>query len=275
MGSLPIALLIAAGAYGVLVALVYFTQERLLFLPGVPGREIIATPQAIGLDHEAITLTTADGEWLDAWLIPTAKPRATLLFCHGNAGNISHRLDSLRLFHDLGLTTLIFDYRGYGRSTGNPSEEGTYRDAAAAWQYLTQQRHLPPEEIVLFGRSLGAAVAAELATHHRPGALILESAFTSVPEMAVTLYPYLPVRWLARLHYPTADYLAATTCPVLVVHSRDDEIIPFTHGQHLFAAAPQPKQLLELHGDHNTGFMVSRDTYLAGLDTFLHDALGR
>jgi fermentation-respiration switch protein FrsA (DUF1100 family) len=272
--GITLALLIAAGAYAALVAVVYLTQDRLLFLPGVPGREVPATPAAVGLPFESITLATADRERLDAWLVPAAAPRATLLFCHGNAGNISHRLDSLRLFHDLGLTTLIFDYRGYGRSTGRPSEPGTYRDAEAAWHYLTQQHHVPPEEIVLFGRSLGAAIAAELATRHRPAALIVESAFTSVPDMAARLYPYLPARWLARLHYPTVDYLAAAPCPVLVVHSREDEIIPVSHGERLYAAAREPKRLLEIHGDHNAGFMISRETYLAGLDAFLRDALG-
>lgn len=274
VGSVGVALLIAAGVYVGFTVLLFFNQDRLLFLPGVPSREIDATPRAVGLPFEAVTLATTDGEHLDAWLIPAAAPRATLLFCHGNAGNMSHRLDSLRLFHDLGLTTLIFDYRGYGRSTGTPTEPGTYRDAQAAWQYLTEHRRVPPELIVLFGRSLGAAIAAELATHHRPGALIVESAFTSVPAMAAHLYPYFPVRWLARLHYPTRDYLTAVSCPVLVVHSRDDEIIPFTHGQQLYDAAREPKRLLELHGDHNAGFMISRDTYLAGLDAFLRDALG-
>jgi len=274
VGSVTVALMIVVGVYVAFTTLLFFNQDRLLFLPGVPSREIDATPRAVGLPFESVTLTTADGERLDAWLIPVEASRATLLFCHGNAGNISHRLDSLRLFHDLGLTTLIFDYRGYGRSTGTPSEPGTYRDAETAWQYLTRDRHVPPEQIVLFGRSLGAAIAAELATHHRPGALIVESAFTSVPDLAAHLYPYFPARWLARLSYPTAEYLAAAASPVLVVHSREDEIIPFSHGQRLYHAAREPRRLLELHGDHNAGFMISRDTYLAGIDAFLHDALG-
>jgi len=274
VGSVGVALLIAAAVYLGFAVLVFFNQDRLLFLPGVPGREVVATPATIGLRFESVTLATADGERLDAWLVPAAEARATLLFCHGNAGNISHRLDSLRLFHDLGLSALIFDYRGYGRSTGTPTEAGTYRDAQAAWQYLTQHRHISPQRIVLFGRSLGAAVAAELATRSAPGALIVESAFTSVPDMAAHLYPYFPARWLARLHYPTRDYLATVSCPVLVVHSREDEIIPFTHGQQLYDAAREPKRLLELHGDHNAGFMIDRDTYLAGLDAFLRDALG-
>jgi fermentation-respiration switch protein FrsA (DUF1100 family) len=274
MGSVSLALMVVAGVYTAFAALLFFNQDRLLFLPEIPGREIVVTPEAAHLPYEDVHLHTADGETLDAWLVPVEAPRATVLFCHGNAGNISHRLDSLLVFHDLNLTTLIFDYRGYGRSSGKPSETGTYKDAEAAWRYLTDERHLPPTDIVLFGRSLGAAVAAELATRHRPAALILESAFTSVPDMAARQYPYFPARWLARLHYPTLDYVREVSCPVLVVHSREDDIIPFSNGARLYAAAREPKRLLELHGDHNTGFLASRDTYLAGLDAFLHDALG-
>jgi hypothetical protein len=273
MGSISLALLAAAGLYTTFAALLFFNQDRLLFLPEIAGREIVVTPEAAHLPYESVTLSTADGESLDAWLVPAEAPRATLLFCHGNAGNISHRLDSLLVFHELGVTTLIFDYRGYGRSSGEPTEAGTYEDARTAWRYLTGEREVPADRIVLFGRSLGAAIAAELATHQRPAGLILESAFTSVPEMAAKLYPYFPARWLARLHYSTRDYVAAVSCPVLVVHSREDEIIPFTNGQQLYAAAPEPKRLLELHGDHNTGFLASRDAYVAGLDAFLRDVL--
>ena len=274
MGGVSLAVLIAGGVYTAFAALLFFGQDRLLFLPEIPGRQIVVTPEAAHLPYEDVTLNTADGQTLDGWLVPVEAPRATVLFCHGNAGNISDRLDSLLVFHDLHLTTLIFDYRGYGRSTGQPSEAGTYRDAEAAWRYLTEDRHLSPEQIVLFGRSLGAAIAAELATHHHPAALIIESAFTSVPDMAARQYPYFPARWLARLHYSTLDYLRNVSCPVLVVHSREDDIIPFSNGERLYAAAPEPKQFLVLHGDHNTGFLASRDTYVAGLDAFLHDALG-
>lgn len=149
-------------------------------------------------------------------------------FLHGNAGNISHRLDSLRIFHGLGLDVLILDYRGYGRSEGRPSEEGTYRDARAASRYLVEARGVAPERIVVFGRSIGAAIAAALAVEQRPAALILESGFTSVPDLAADLYPWLPARRLARLHYDTRARLPHVTVPVLIVHSRDDEIISFS-----------------------------------------------
>jgi len=173
----------------------------------------------------------------------------------------------------LGLTTLIFDYRGYGRSEGEPSEEGTYRDAEAAWRFVTEGRHIPPHEVVLFGRSLGAAIAADLATRVNPAALIIESAFTSIPDLAAALYPFLPARWLARFRYSTQAALVSVLCPLLIVHSRDDEIIPFTHGQRLFAVANEPKRLLELRGGHNDGFLVSRHAYMDGLHAFLQPHL--
>jgi fermentation-respiration switch protein FrsA (DUF1100 family) len=171
-----------------------------------------------------------------------------VLFCHGNAGNVSHRLDTLQFFRSLGLGTLIFDYRGYGRSDGSPSEKGTYRDAEAAWRHLVEQRQIPPERIVILGRSLGGAVAARLAADQRPGALVVESAFTSVPDLAARMFPVYPVHLLARIRYNTLKWIRRVHCPVLVVHSRDDEMIPFRHGRRLFEAAPEPKEFLELRG---------------------------
>jgi len=262
-------ILTAAGVYAVLLLAVYFGQSSLLYLPGIPSRELTANPRDIGLAHEEVRLVTADGVRLHGWYIPASRARGTLLFFHGNAGNISHRLESLQIFHQLGLNVLIFDYRGYGRSEGQPSEPGTRQDARAAWRYLVDTRGESPQRIVLFGRSLGGALAAWLASHEQPGALILESTFISVPELAADLYWWLPARWLARLQYRTRDYLAGVRCPVQVIHSRQDEIIPYRHGQSLYEAAHPPRTFLELRGDHNTGFIISGDTYIQGLDSFL------
>jgi fermentation-respiration switch protein FrsA (DUF1100 family) len=262
-------LLLVGGGYVALVLILYFFQSQLLYLPNVPSRVVAVTPEDAGLAYEPVTITTEDSVTLDGWFVPVNQPRGLLLFFHGNAGNISHRLDSLKIFNELGLATLIFDYRGYGRSGGEPSEEGTYRDAEGAWRFVTEGRQIPPHEVVLFGRSLGAAIATHLATRVTPGALIIESAFTSVPDLAAELYPFLPARWLTRFRYNTQADLVSTSCPLLIVHSRDDEIIPFAHGQRLFAVANEPKQLLELRGGHNDGFLVSRHTYVDGLHTFL------
>lgn len=268
-------LLLVTGAYVALLLFVYFSQSRLLYLPTIPSREVIATPDSVGLHYEQVTIMTDDGVSLDGWFIPARRPRGTLLFFHGNAGNISHRFDSLKIFNELGLATLIFDYRGYGRSQGRPSEEGTYRDAGAAWRYLTEQRGIAGQDIVLFGRSLGAAVAAYLANKHAPKALIIESAFTSIPDVAAEVYPFLPARWLARFSYNTEAYLRSLSRPALIVHSRDDDIIPFAHGRRLFAAANEPKQFLEIRGSHNDGIFVSRESYVKGLNAFLTAYVGQ
>jgi fermentation-respiration switch protein FrsA (DUF1100 family) len=261
--------LLAALGYGAFAGFIYLMQPRLIYYPDLPTRELTGTPARSGLDYEDITLQTTDGLRLSAWFIPRPAPRATLLFFHGNAGNLSHRLESIRLFHDLGLAVFIIDYRGYGQSEGSPTEAGTYRDAAAAWHYLVDARHIAPQEIVIFGRSLGGAIAAELASRTRPAALILESAFTSVPNMAARLYPWLPVRWLSRYRYDTQSALEAITCPVLIIHSREDDIIPYAEGEQLFARAREPKQFLELHGGHSDGFLVSRESYTRAIDHFL------
>lgn len=206
-------------AYVALTVVVFLRQPSLIYYPNMPSREVTATPDQVGLTYEPVEFTTEDGVHLDGWFLPAKQQRGLLLFFHGNAGNISHRLDSLRIFHDLGLSTFIFDYRGYGRSEGKTSEEGTYRDAEAAWRYLTVERGIPAQSIVYFGRSLGASVAAHLAMKNTPNALILESAFTSAPDMGARAYPFLPVRWLARFQYNTKEYLKSVSVPVLIVHS--------------------------------------------------------
>ena len=269
MNGLTDILLMAVLGYCLFLVFLYFYQSRLLFLPNLPSRAVERSPSAVGLAYEPVDLVTSDNIHLDGWFIPAPEKRGVILFCHGNAGNISHRLDSLLLFHRLGFSTLIFDYRGYGRSQGRPSEEGTYLDAEAAWHYLTRERSTTPSRIILFGRSLGAAVAVHQAAVNTPGALIVESSFTSVPDIAAGLYPFLPARWLSRLDYNVQQQLQRVSCPVLVVHSRDDEIIPFRHGRALYAAANEPKQFLELRGGHNDGFLLTGQTYVQKLDGFL------
>jgi hypothetical protein len=252
--------------YTGMVLLVYFLQDRLLYFP---FKEIGANPAAIHLPFEDVRLTASDGATISAWWIPAKNERAVLLFCHGNAGNISHRLDSIDIFNSLGLSILIFDYRGYGTSSGHPSENGTYLDAESAWHYLVDVQKKSPEKIILFGESLGGAVAAEIASRHTAGGLIIMSSFTSIPELAGRLYPFLPVRLLSKFRYATIDKIGAISCPKLIIHSPDDEIIPFAMGRALYEKAPGPKQFLQIKGGHNEGFLVSGELYVQGLKDFL------
>lgn len=247
----------------------YVFQSRQVYFPDLPSRELEATPAAIGLAYESLKLETADGETLAAWFVPADGARGTLLYLHGNGGNIGHRLDPIEVFHRLGLNILIFDYRGYGASTGRPNEAGTYEDALAAWRHLTETRRIPPNEIVLFGESLGGSIAAWLAARHPPAALIIYASFTSAVGMAQELFPYYPARLLVRYRYDTLGSLATVTCPLLILHSPEDEIIPYSHGQALFSAAQGPKRLLALSGGHNDALLVSRDAYARGVAEFL------
>jgi fermentation-respiration switch protein FrsA (DUF1100 family) len=246
----------------------------MVYLSNLPDRALGASPSDIGLDYEDVSLTTSDNERLHGWYIPAINSRGVLLFFHGNAGNISHRLDSIEIFHELDLDILIIDYRGYGQSTGKATEQGTYLDAQAAWDYLINSRRIPANRIIVFGRSLGGAVGAWLGVQHTPAAVIIESSFSSGVDMAHRLYPFLPVRLITRLKYPVVDYAARLDCPVLVVHSKHDEIIPFTMGQAIYAAVHQQKKFLELRGDHNNGFLISQEEYIAGLKDFTRAILG-
>lgn len=267
--TLLLILLTGVAAYAVLIAYVCLFQSRLIYFPNVPGRTLTATPAEIGLDFEEVRITTADRTELHGWYVAAAAGAPTVLFCHGNAGNISHRLDWLEILHDMGLAVFLFDYRGYGQSSGTPDEQGTYLDARAAWDYLLNTKRQSPGSIVIFGESLGGPIAANLAKDVSPGALILASTFSSAPDLASNFYWFLPVRLLARFHYPTAEYVARVHAPTLVIHSRTDEIVPFSHAEVIFKRANEPKQLLEIRGDHNSALLVSRQQITAGVQRFL------
>lgn len=261
-------ILVIIASYVLLIAVVYLMQGRMLYLPNVAGRALTMTPKDAGMDYQDVSIDTADGVTLHGWFI-AGQTSQVLLFFHGNAGNISHRLASIQQFHDLGLSVLIIDYRGYGQSSGTTSEKGIYRDAEAAWRYLTEDRSISASNIVIFGRSLGGSAASWLAARHQPLALIVESSFTSVPDVAQEIYPWLPVRWLSTLSHATGDYVRDVHCPILVVHSREDDIIPFHHGEDIFASANEPRTLLVLRGTHNDAFLLDESTYIEGLRAFL------
>ena len=261
-------------AYGAVLVLVFVFQSHLVFFPGM-GREVMLSPQSYGLRYETVELRTADGETLQAWWVPADNARGVVLFFHGNAGNISHRLDYLLMFNRLRYTTLILDYRGYGKSTGSPSEEGTYRDAEAAWEYLRHARLAQPRDVVIAGESLGGAVATWLAAKIHPRAVLLFSTFTSVNDLGAQVYWFLPVRLLSRIGYDNLENLKRVQAPVFIAHSRDDDVVPYSHGRKLFEAAGEPRTFLEMRGGHNDGFIFVRQEWVAQLGAFLDRYPGR
>lgn len=239
-------------------------EKKLTFQP---RKELIGTPAKIGLKFEEVSLQAADRVELHAWWVPHDKARGTLVLSHGNGGNISHRLDKLRIFHDIGLDVLLYDYRGYGKSGGDPSEAGLYADVQAAYDFLVKEKKIPPRQIISYGESLGGPVAVRLAGKNEVGALILDSSFTNLKDMAQTHFPLLAE--FVQSQFDALAGVASVKAPVLVLHSAQDDIVPYSHGKRLFAAAKEPKQFVELRGDHNGGYLISKAAYVKGLDTFL------
>ena len=258
-------LFIACAVYVGLSLALYFFQERLVFFP---SKDVLVTPRTVGLGFEDVYLQSGESR-IHAWYVPAGNARLSVLFCHGNAGNISHRLETLSLLNTLGVNVLIFDYAGYGLSEGKASEAQTYRDVETAWRFLVEEKGANPKSIVLFGRSLGGGVATWLAAKEAPGALIVESTFSSVPEMGAKLYPFLPVRLLARVHYDSGARISQIASPQLFIHSREDEIVPFEQGLSLYRLANEPKTFVEIHGSHNRGFLDSAVDYISALESFL------
>lgn len=257
-------LFFAAVGYFIVVLLAFFFRNNLMF---IPMRGVTSTPADSGLTYEDVRFAAADGTPLHGWFLP-GSGRGTVLFCHGNAGNIGHRLDSLEIFHSLGLSVFLFDYRGYGKSDGSPTIEGVYSDLEGAWKHLTKVRGISPEEIVLFGRSLGGAVAAWGAEKYSPAGLILESTFTTLADAGRRHLFFLPVGLMVGNAFDTLSRMKNITCPVLVASSPDDEIVPGKHGLILYDAAGEPKAFLPLIGGHNDGFLLTGQPYIDGLDKF-------
>ena len=227
------------------------------------------------LPLEEVWFQAQDGPRLFGWYVPATGLPAVLLWCHGNAGNIIHRLENLAALHRMGLSVLLFDYRGYGRSEGMPSEPGLYQDALAAYEVLITTKQVPPERVVLFGRSLGAAVAGTLASQRPAAGLILESSFPSVAALARFHYWGLPMDWLVSAEYNLADRLRQVRRPILVIHGDRDTLVPLQLGQAVFEAARPPKDLYVVHGaDHNDLVGVGGAPYFERLRRFVKDVTG-
>ena len=239
-------------------------EEQMIFFP---SRQIVATPAAVGLPFEEVRFGP-EGR-LHGWFVP-GRSRVTLLWFHGNAGNIAHRLSMMKRFHDsLGVGIFIFDYQGFGLSGGRPSESATAADARDALAYLRTRADVEDDRIVYFGKSIGAAVAIELATVAPPYRLVAQSAFTTIADMARLHYPFLPVGRLLRTRYPNLELIGRVAAPVLIIHGAADEIAPVEHARALYEAAAEPKRLWIVPGArHNDVIDVGGRAYLDVLREF-------
>ncbi|MFC1703271.1 alpha/beta hydrolase [Candidatus Omnitrophota bacterium] len=234
----------------------------------IPTREVITTPQQVDLPFEDIFFKTEDSIELNGWFIKSPKAKATIIFAHGNGGNICHRLEKIAFFYHLGINTFIFDYRGYGKSKGKPTEEGIYKDGRAAFDYLIRRDDIDRKKIIAYGESIGGAVAIDLATHRDVACVIAESTFSSAKEMGKIVYPFLP-SFLFISKFDSITKVKNLKTQKLFIHSRNDEIVPFSLGKKLFDAAAQPKELLTITGGHNTGFIESKYIILERLKKYL------
>jgi uncharacterized protein len=241
----------------------YIERKSIYF----PMRHITSTPSAAGLDYKEEYFETSDGKKIHAWFIPREDAEQVVLFSHGNAGNIGHRLDKIKMLNNIGLNVFIYDYRGYGNSSGSPSEQGLYKDAHAAYDYLVSEMGVSHDNIILYGESIGGAVSVELAHSRSVKGLITESTFTSVKDMAHMAFPLIPY-FVFSSRFDSISKISDIKCKKLVIHSIDDEIVPFSQGERLFAAASEPKQFLRIRGGHNTAFWDSVKEYKEGIRSF-------
>ncbi|MHC5112044.1 MAG: alpha/beta hydrolase [Planctomycetota bacterium] len=244
-----------ATIYILVCAAIALFQRHLVFFP---SDDYVGSPSDLGMEFEDVFLTTADGVRIHGWFVPRQDASHTMLMFHGNAGNITHRLVSIRELHRLGFNVLMIDYRGYGRSEGAPSEQGLYLDADVALKHLVEDREIVPETIIFYGRSLGGAVSVELATRHRPAAMVLECTFTRLADVAQLHYPLLPVGLMLTHRFESIDRIDKVNCPVLIFHGSDDGLIPAALGRRLYEAAAPPKAFHKTPGGHNdAGFTYS------------------
>jgi alpha-beta hydrolase superfamily lysophospholipase len=266
--AVPVCMLLAAGLYLLFFVAVWAFQERIMF----SGRraEITQTPESLHWPYEDVWVDVAGGR-THGWWLPLENPKGTVLFSHGSGKNIAHYLDDAQYFRDNGFSVLLYDYGGYGQSTGDPSENRCYTDIRAMWKHLTQTLKIPENRIVLAGCSMGGGVTSDLAAHVKPGAVILESTFLSVPRAAADTMWWMPVLAMTRVQFRNIDKAPHFQSPVLVVHSKDDTVVPFEHGRRLFEAVRTPKQFVEIHGSHGGGKFESKEVYGPALKNFLDE----
>lgn len=233
---------------------------------------IYRTPEHNSWDYEDVFVSVGK-EKTHGWYIPCENSKGTILFSHGNAGNVADRLESVGIFRNIGMSVLVYDYGGYGQSTGKPSEARCCYDALAMWRWLTEEKMFPPEEVVLFGRSLGGAVTADLATKVNCAGIILESTFLSTVDVAKDMFRCFPARFAKGNEFNTKEKVNQIKSPVLVIHSPEDTLIKYYHGKRIFELLEVEKEFLEIRGDHNEGFIITGEKYLNGLRNFIEKVL--
>ncbi|MFA5156015.1 MAG: alpha/beta hydrolase [Candidatus Omnitrophota bacterium] len=252
------------------IAYTRFLERTMIFYP---SKEMNFKPSDMGLEYEDVFFVSADGQKINGWFIPAKQAYATVLYFHGNAGNISHRVEIGRMFHDKNMDIFMIDYRGFGKSSGRPQEKGVYLDGLAAYEYLVKTRKITPGKIVIFGKSLGVAIAVEVASKVPAGALICESGFTSTRDFARQAYSFLPFWLCVSQRFDSLEKINRVKMPKLIIHSLDDEIVPFSHGKKLFERATEPKEFYEMHGGHNDAFYVYGGECMQRIEEFIRQSL--
>lgn len=258
-------LLFVAAAFLWLFLYVKYLEKKTVFFP---EKDILLSPEEAGLSYENVFIKTVDGIGLNGWYIPYEKAKYTILFFHGNAGNISYRLDKMMVVRSLGFNIFMVDYRGFGLSQGQPTEKGLYLDAEAAYSYLRQKRNLRPENIIVYGSSLGSAVAVDLAIKEDVKALILEGIFSCAKDVAARRYPYLPA-FAFSYRFDTLQKIKQIKVPKLFLHSVTDEVLDIQMAIKVFKAASEPKKFIKLHGEHATCYNESKDEFLKAIGSFI------
>lgn len=246
-------------------------EKRMVYYPSVYPDGIWDT-EPLGIQD--VYFSSGDGVKLHGWFVPAEGAAATVLWFHGNAGNLTHRLSNIIRLRALGLNVFIFDYRGYGKSEGKPDEPGIYRDSLAAYEVLVRVKKVSPERLFLFGRSLGGVCAIEVASQRPAAGLILESTFTSAKDMARNMFPFLPLGYFIRSRFDAIGKIAALKIPKLILHGTEDEIVPYRMGKELYRAAAEPKAFYEIQGaGHNDTYLAGGESYFATLRRFVRHSL--
>lgn len=261
---------LGGGGYLAICGLAYKYQDKMVYFP---DDYFPQDPSSAGLTYDSFELPVDSDSTVTGWIVESDPQAPWVLHFHGNGGNISARVDHLKLLHSLGFNAVVFDYRGYGKSKGKPSEAGLVRDGLAVVKYLKEEKHVNKRYLIYFGESLGGGVAAEVAEKEPPQAMILKSTFTSVPDMGKELYPFLPANLLLRTRFDTKDRISRFLFPKLIIHSRSDTIVPFDHGQRLYQLASEPKIFLEVYGGHNTSPLELGEEFKTTLADFVRKAV--